>query len=257
MRLLRGGRRGNRLGRRRGLWTRATWTSGEREAQASDRRQRDRRLNPTPGWVPRPLQGVSQGQRVGRSPPWVEGQRRVDRRGQLGIAPRCSGCQGGCRFTSSHGLERGQGRAREHRLAGHAFVEQGPEGEHVGAGGDARGVLELFGGSVARRAQGLPPGGQAGLVAQLGQAEVRHQRSARREEDVARLEIAVHEATLVQRSQGRTKRAAQGRGLLGAPTTSALQGLPQGSTGDVGEDQRRPPLVTPRRFQGEHPRRPR
>ena len=106
-----------------------------------------------------------------------------------------------------HGMgERRQGRARERRPAGEHLEGHDRRREQVGAGVDRR-ARKLLRRGVLRRADEHPGSGERrrGDVHRRhrpGQPEVEQLQPGRGEEDVRRLEIAMHDALAVQDRQG-------------------------------------------------------
>ena len=96
-------------------------------------------------------------------------------------------------------------RGPERRPARQQLVQDRPQRVHVRRRpGRVPLPLGLLGSHVARRAHRDPAQGQGAPALQApGQAEIRHlRRAVRGEQDVGRLEIAVHDAALVRRVDG-------------------------------------------------------
>lgn len=116
---------------------------------------------------------------------------------------RGSGVPGLGRLLVHDGLHGGQRRgAPERRAALHRRVQRGAERPQVGGG---PGVLaaHAFGGQVVDRADDLPGAGDRRVALHLGDAEVREQYPpVGGQQDVARLDVAVHDAGGVRGAQG-------------------------------------------------------
>ena len=134
---------------------------------------------------------------------------------------------------------------REHDTAGQALERE--RGERVAVRGGGRGpTADDLRGEVGERAEQLAGHGDAGVVAELGQAEVGEVGVvAVADEDVARLDVAVHEACR------RGRRRARRRSGRGAPSArSPVSAPPAISAASVGPrtpaSRGRPHVVTRR-----------
>ncbi|MEZ5137640.1 MAG: hypothetical protein R2711_02330 [Acidimicrobiales bacterium] len=94
------------------------------------------------------------------------------------------------------------GLAHEGRLAGEGLVEDDPQRVEVGAPVDGT-VLDLFGREVLGGADHGAHGGEVARFGRLGDAEVGHQDPpVGRQQDVGRLDVAVHQAGGVGGAEG-------------------------------------------------------
>ena len=125
------------------------------------------------------------------------------------------------------------GVAGERRSAREALVRDDGERVLVGAAVDA-GPLELFGGHVARRAEGAARLGKRHVAERLGDAEVAHQHpAALLDHDVGGFDVAVHDAVAVRVLEGAAGLLEDADRFLEAQGAGLLEDLAEGAALDA------------------------
>jgi hypothetical protein len=109
--------------------------------------------------------------------------------------------------------DRGHTAAAERRLAGRRERDHAAPGEHIGRRADVP-VLELLRGHVRGRADDAV-GERHHAVPRAGDTEVDHAGAVGAQQHVGRLEVAVHDAGLVDR--GERRRGGHGEAVEGGP----------------------------------------